>query len=72
MVSELGGPTTARLLLGASNAGEGFTAPWESGRLDLNVEALVLSAGFEVLFTSEEKQLAQHRLSDYGYSIQRR
>ncbi len=42
MVSTEGGLATARKLLRAPAASEGFTALWERQRLDLSVEALVL------------------------------
>lgn len=67
MVSETGGLKAARSLLAASGVSEGFTALWQCGRLDLTVEALVLSSPWTVLFTPPELAIAKKRLDDLGY-----
>jgi len=67
MMAEKGGLATAKTLLTANTPQEGFTRLWECGRLDLTVEALVLSPEYHELFTDEERRTAQQRLEDYGY-----
>lgn len=66
MVAEKGGLATARTLLASQEPQEGFTRLWECGRLDLTVEALVLSSEYHELFTDEERQTARDRLMAYG------
>lgn len=68
MVSESGGLETARTLLHASNVSDGYTALWERGHLDLTVEAEILNPQWHSLFTSEEREIARKRLSEYGYT----
>jgi hypothetical protein len=70
MVNERGGLDTARSLLHASGVSEGFTRLALERRLDLTVEALVLSPKWRSLFTSEELALAEARLRQYGYDVQ--
>ncbi len=69
MLSEKGGPATARTLLATSTPSEGFTALGERGRLDLTVEAHVLCPEFTTLFTEEEKGVARQRLEEDGYKF---
>lgn len=68
MVSDLGGLAAARRLLAAPAVSDGFTALWERGRLDLTVEALVLSEQYRELFTEEEREGAAARLAAYRRS----
>lgn len=65
MVSEVGGVAAARQLLHATTVSDGFTSLWLAKRLDLSVEAHVIT--FADLFTNEERRIAQHRLDEYGY-----
>ena len=67
IVSEHGGLETARQLLHTSGVSDGFTALWESRRLDLTVEAHVLESKYADLFTEGELRTARSRLTDYGY-----
>jgi len=67
MVSERGGVGAARHLLHSMTVSDGFTALWERHRLDLSVEALVLEAEFDELFTDDERDIARDRLAKYGY-----
>lgn len=67
MVSEMGGLATAKQLLHASGVSDGFTHLWERRRLDLSVEALILNAEWEQLFTSDERRIARERLDSYGF-----
>ena len=55
------------VVLHTAGVSEGFTALWERGRLDLTVEAHVLSPDFSALFTDEEREIARNRLREYGY-----
>jgi hypothetical protein len=68
MVSERGGLETARHLLHAPTVSDGYAALWERRRLDLTVEALILDAKWESLFSDEERRTAVARLQDYGYT----
>lgn len=69
MLSEHGGVKTAKLLLHGAPS-EGLTRLWELGRLDLSMEVLVLKEPWSQLFTAEEKNEANKRLTDRGYSHQ--
>jgi hypothetical protein len=67
MLHEHRGIGTARILLHATNVSEGYVALWERKRLDLTVEALVLSDEWSPLFTHHEQTIARDRLKEYGY-----
>jgi hypothetical protein len=67
MISEQGGLTTAKQLLWSSAPSEGFTTPWERGRLDLTVEAHVLKIEFSPLFTDADRDQARDGLEVYGW-----
>ncbi|TQS43285.1 GmrSD restriction endonuclease domain-containing protein [Cryptosporangium phraense] len=69
MLAEDGGVETARRLLASATVSTGFTALWNKGRLDLTVEALVLSPRFAELFTAEELQVARGRLAQFGSEL---
>ena len=68
-LDELGALKMARRLLRDSTTSRGFTRLWEMGRLGLSVEAIVLRPEFRVLFTDEERSIANARLSDGGYFV---
>ncbi|MBT0651541.1 hypothetical protein [Geomobilimonas luticola] len=68
MVTEHGGLEAAKRLIASSKPSDGFTKLWELKRLDISVEAVVLSPEFSVLFTDEEKNQARIRLKSYGYT----
>ena len=69
MVAEHGGLETARRLINAPTASDGYTALWERGRLDLTVEAKVIETPrFHDLFTSDELEICRRRLSEYDYT----
>lgn len=67
MLSEHGPLDTARRLLAATNPSAGFVTLWEKGRLDLTVEALVLTPEFQQFFTEDELDTARERLERLGY-----
>lgn len=71
MLNDNRGLDTARTLVLANNASEGYTALWERGRLDLTVEALVLQPQWQPLFADEPELLARarQRLTDYKYKF---
>ncbi|MEV4224743.1 hypothetical protein [Nonomuraea sp. NPDC049725] len=71
MLSERGGVETARQLLRADAPSDGFTTLWTHGRLDLTVEAHVLQAGYESLFSDEDRERASRRLESYGWRVGR-
>jgi hypothetical protein len=68
MLHEHRGLGTARMLLRAPKVSEGYIALWERGRLDLTVEAVILSSDWQSLFSDEEREIARKRLADYGYT----
>ena len=68
MLCDHGGMQTAKMLLHAPGVSEGYTALWERHRLDLTVEAVILAPEWRPLFSEREREIAQARLDDYGYS----
>lgn len=72
MVSERGGLETARYLLHAPTVSDGYAALWERGRLDLTVEAVILDAKWDPLFSRQERHIAVGRLREYGFAGQLR
>src|SRR5487761_964428 len=68
MISERGGLATAKYLISAATPSDGYTHLYERGRLDLTVEAMVISnTKWHELFTSEELAAANNRLRKYGF-----
>ena len=67
MLYEHRGLETARILLRASKVSEGYIALWERKRLDLTVEAVILTPEWHTLFSEDERQIARVRLAEYGY-----
>ena len=63
------GLATARILLHADTVSDGYTALWERERLDLTVEAVILAAEWNPLFSDQERAVARKRLLDYGYKF---
>jgi hypothetical protein len=68
MLHEHRGLETARILLRAPKVSEGYIALWERGRLDLTVEAVILSSEWQALFSDKEREIARERLARYGYT----
>lgn len=68
LISE-GGLKTAKKLISKNGGTDGFVRLWESHRLDLSVEVLVLKDKYKELFTDEERKMCRDRLKEYGYSI---
>ena len=68
MVAELGGVETANRLLDTNGVSEGFTRLWESKRLDLSVEALVIEERYSPLFDARRRRMAHERLEQYGFT----
>ena len=69
MVANDGGLLTAKKLLATELPSDGFTELWDCGRLDLTVEALIVRPKYHSLFTQAENEIAQKRLSEYGFEI---
>ncbi len=68
MLHELGGLETARRLIHSRTVSDGYTALWELGRLDLNVEALIVeNIEWHELFSPEELAICRNRLKEYHY-----
>jgi len=69
MISEEGGLKTAKNLLNAKYVSEGFEKLFTLKRLDLTVEALVLTKPWCELFNSKELETAIKRLNSLGYKL---
>lgn len=69
MLGEMGGVQTAKRLISKDGGSDGFSKLWELNRLDLSIEALILSESYKDLFTEEEKNICRERLESYGYRI---
>lgn len=69
MINDKGALITAKTLINKDSNTEGFIALWENNRLDLSLEALIVSGKYDELFTEEEKNICRNRLRDYGYKI---
>jgi hypothetical protein len=68
MLNNQGGLMTAKQLINAAHASDGYSHLYERGRLDLTVEALVVeNARWHPLFAEEEIQKARRRLIQYNY-----
>ena len=68
MVTDHGGLRTAHMLINSAAVSEGYTALWESGRLDLTVEAMVIdNEKYHCLFTEDELAICQKRLKNYDF-----
>ena len=68
MLSNQGGLATAKQLLWDDRPSDGFTTPWERGRLDLTVEAYVMANEFAGLFTEADRNRTRDRLKAYGWN----
>ncbi|MBU3159510.1 hypothetical protein KPL37_07040 [Clostridium frigoris] len=69
ILSEKGGIITAKELVSKEGGTEGFLKLWQLGRLDLSIEALLLTDEYKVLFTKEELKLSKERLEKYQYEV---
>lgn len=69
MLNEHNGLETARILIHSDKVSDGYIALWERQRLDLTVEALILSEPWSQLFTEQELSIARNRLKQYNYNI---
>jgi hypothetical protein len=68
MLTDNGGLTTARTLINSAKPSDGYTALYLRNRLDLTVEAVVVSSPrWHSLFEPEEIENAKRRLLDYEY-----
>ncbi|MGV8998001.1 MAG: hypothetical protein ACOH12_13745 [Parvibaculaceae bacterium] len=68
MLSKDGGLLTAKKLINAVKPSDGYTRLFEEQRLDLSVEAVVIeNAEWRTLFTAEELEKAEKRLTAYRY-----
>lgn len=71
MLSSDGGFHTASRLLAAPKVSEGFTRLWESGRLDLSVEALVVESEWREHFDQALLGRAEKVLQKANYAFKR-
>jgi hypothetical protein len=67
MLNELGGIETANRLLPTMS--EGFAELWHRQRLDLTMEALIIQPRWRSLFTPEQLDVAERRLTECGYPV---
>ena len=68
LLREHGGLETAKRVIHSIDYAQGFTALWERKRLDLTVEAMILTeTKWHPLFTAEELEICRKRLKEYGY-----
>ncbi|HWB32483.1 MAG TPA: hypothetical protein VG714_04855 [Acidobacteriaceae bacterium] len=68
LLNEHGGLETARRFIHSPDYAPGFTALWERKRLDLTVEAVIVSEPqWQPLFTPDEIETCRKRLREYGY-----
>lgn len=68
MLSELGGVETTRRLIHASALSKVFLKLAEKGRLDLTVEAIIVTElNWDPLFASVDREKARQHLRDHGY-----
>lgn len=67
MIDRKGSLVTAKELISKDGGTEGFTKLWEFGRLDLSLEALIISGKYNDLFTQKEIEICKERLSQYEY-----
>jgi hypothetical protein len=63
MLAELGAVNLAKKLVISGELQDGLKKMSKLGRKDLTIEAMVLEPRFATLFTKDEKQAAQWRLS---------
>lgn len=71
MVRTRGGLVAARHLLAKAGVSEGFARLREAAKLDLSMEYQVLRPEFAALFTTDELDVARHRLVDAGFPASR-
>lgn len=69
LVAREGGLKAAKQLISKNGGTYGFEVLWENDRLDLSVEALVLSPEYNDLFTGEEREICRKRLIQFGYEF---
>ena len=68
MVNAEGGLSAARRLLSTGAYSEGLTRLWEEKRLDISLEATVLSKPWSELFTEQELSIAKKKLKELGWN----
>ena len=69
MIKRKGAMTTALELIRRDGGSSGFSKLWDLKRLDLSVEALVVSGKYDLLFSKDDIEICRQRLSDYGYTL---
>jgi hypothetical protein len=69
MVGEHGPVEAARRLVSTSAPSDGFTKLWETDRLEMTIEALILLPWYEELFEETHRQAARQRLEQYRFDV---
>jgi hypothetical protein len=67
MVNVGGGLQAAKKLLGSGEYSQGLTRLWEEKRLDISLEATVLTEPWCELFTKQELSVAKMKLEALGW-----
>jgi hypothetical protein len=67
LVRERGGLAAVRQLLAKNDASYGLEILWDHKRLDLSIEALVITPPWSDLFTVDEQKSARRKLADLQY-----
>ena len=69
LVEREGGYAAAKQLLANKDTQYGLTKLYELNRLDLSMEALVVSEKYSCLFSEFEFKTAERRLKQFGYNF---
>jgi hypothetical protein len=69
MLTMHGGVGAAQLLLQGRDASDGFTRLWEANMLEHSIEATVLKAVYEPLFSDDERDTARRRLELHDFDV---
>lgn len=69
MVAERGAVDAARQLLRGADVSYGFTTLWEHDRLALSVEAFSLLPWYRDLFTEDQRETAERRLTEHRFDV---
>lgn len=69
LISTIGGVKAAKKIIKVESLNEGFEKLWESRRLDLTVESVVIKDKYSTLFTKEEINSCVEKLKTLGYPV---
>lgn len=69
MIAEHGLAKASSRLIRSEEPSNGFTRLWQSGRLDVTVEAISLLPWYSELFDDEDRAAARRRLKAYRFDL---